>query len=156
MKIHEIADDFNTCHSAISWKDKIIFLEEYYTKAGNLSESNSESYLEQFRLLLNGTVQPEVGMKYIVMSLILVSDRIIIFQLPIVGKFISGDNKEMKFMDVADGGTTVFPPRITKRVQSTTATLVFDSVSEYEKTEMILYLKWDLQLPDIDLSLLKQ
>lgn len=150
MKINEIISE-----SDISWKDKIVFLEEYYTK-GNLTESNSETDLEQFELLLGHTVEPVIGMKYIVMSLMIVSNRVMPFESPIVGKFISDDGKEMKFINVANKQVKVFPPPITKRVQSTTATFVFDSVNEYGKVGTVLDLKWDLQLPDIEVSLLDQ
>ena len=151
MKINEIINE-----SDISWKDKIIFLEEYYTKNGNLAESNSDSDLEQFELLLDHTTEPVVGMKYIVMSLMLVSDRVIPFELPMVGKFISGNGEEMKFINVSNKQVKVFPPPITKRVQSTTSTFVFDSLNEYGKVGTILDLRWDLQLPNIDVSLLDQ
>ncbi len=149
MKINEIISK-----SDISWKDKIIILEEYYTKNGNLTESNSESDLKQFELLLGNTVEPVIGMKYIVMSLMLVSDRIIQFEGPIVGKCVSVDSKEMKFIDVTNKQTKTFPPPITKRVQSTTATFVFDSSDEYGKVGTLLNLKWDLVLPGVDDSLL--
>jgi hypothetical protein len=151
MKINEIINE-----SDISWKDKIIFLEEYYTKNGNLTESNSESDLEQFELLPGNTVEPIIGMTYIVMSLMLVSDRVIPFESPIVGKFISSDGEEMKFINMANKQVKVFPPSITKRVQSTTVTFVFDSINEYGKVGTLLDLRWDLQLPDIDVSLLDQ
>jgi hypothetical protein len=149
MKINEIISE-----SDISWKDKIVFLEEYYTKNGDLTESNSESYLEQFELLLGNTVEPIIGMKYIVMSLMLVNDRVMPFEGPIVGKCVSVDGKEMKFINVSNKQVKVFPPPITKRVQSTTATFVFDSVDEYEIVGIVINNKWDLRLPDIDESLL--
>lgn len=141
----------------LSTIDKIVFLEEYVTRNGMISESNSESSKKQFHSLLDSTTEPIIGKKYIVLPLMLVSDRIMSFDAPIIGKFM-GETKDnsLKFIDTSTDQDKIFPPKITKRVKSITETFVFDSVNNYDQFGTILTLTWDFQLPELDLSEAKE
>lgn len=130
---------------------KIIFLEEYVTRNGRLIESNTKQDIEYFIELLNSSVKPLIGNKYIVVSLMLVSDRIMMFQPAIIGKFMGvSKDGDFKFTDSSSGESVTFPPKITSRDRSNTGTFIFDSNMEYEKFKTVLNLRWNFKLPDFD------
>ena len=143
--------DITESLSNLSTIDKIVFLEEYVTRNGMLHESNSNHDIEYFTELLDLSVDPLPGKKYIAVSLMLVSDRIMMIQRPIIGKFIGANqHNDMEFIDSDSGDSVTFPPKVTSRVKSVTGTFIFDSFNEYEKFKTIMILKWSFKLPDFD------
>lgn len=143
MKIVEILTAINES-STLNWLDKIKLVEGYHNNS-NLMESNSENKIKQFNSLLDLSIDPVVNKTYIVTSLMLLNDNLLQFETPIIGKFI-GYNNGFEFIDNQDNKKT-FPPKITKRLKSTTETFIFDSIEKYNKFRMILKLSWDVELP---------
>jgi hypothetical protein len=153
QKIKDIMteQDITESLSNLSNMDKIVFLEEYVARNGMLRESNSNHDIEYFTELLDLSVDPLPGKNYIAVSLMLVSDRIMMFQRPIIGKFVGANQQnDLEFIDSDSGDSVTFPPKVTSRVKSITGTFIFDSMTDYEKFKTIMILKWDFKLPDFD------
>lgn len=137
---------WSTLSDSLSVEDKLTIFEEYHCK-NTLLESNSESSVEYFKSLFELSDEPVPNKKYIVVPLMLVSDRIMQLDSPSVMKYVESKNGVLIF---THNNTEREYPSTTLQHRSLSHTFTFASSVAYDKFRIALRLQFDVDLPNVD------
>jgi hypothetical protein len=138
---------WSSLDEGLSVEDKMTIFEEFCIN-GNLTESVDQDKKDYFVSLFDLSDVPKKGEKYIVVPLALISNRIMILNKPGYIKFVGKGRDGLVFR--SSTGDKVYPSKVMREL-SISNTFTFASVKEYDKFRTALYLKFDTELPEINL-----
>lgn len=147
--VSESTLSWSTLSESLSVEDKLTIFEEYHCK-NTLLESNSESSVEYFKSLFELSDDPVPNKKYIVVPLMLVSDRIMQLDSPSVMKYVGSKNEVLIFTHA--NVEREYPPT-TLRHRSLSHTFTFATRGAYDKFRIALRLKFDVELSNVNKSI---
>jgi hypothetical protein len=140
---------WDSLDEGLSVKDKISIIEEY-ALTGSLTESVEQDTKDYFISLASMSDDPEKNKEYIVVPLALLSNGVRILNEPTIMEFIRYDNDGMIFR--YEGIEKTYPSK-TIREKSVFYTSTFATKESYDKFRMIMILKFDTKLPEVNIHI---
>ena len=141
--------NWSSLDEGLSLDDKMSIFEEFYT-TGNLTEAIDDDKRKYFESLVSMSDTPTKNKRYIVAPLSLVGNRILPLDQPSYSLFLGKTPDKQLAFRLA--GEVVKYPSTTMRDLSVFNTFIFSSTDVYNKFRVALSLKFDINLPEIDIE----
>jgi hypothetical protein len=150
MKINEVlykktSYTWSSLNEGMDLDDRMELFEEL-SVTNNLTETNNNDSVEQFKLLWSMSDVPERNNKYIVVPTCLMNNRVMLLDKVTVMAFVSRNQQEMTFSD--NGQSKTYPSELI-RERATYNVFTFATTEKYESFHTMVAMRFELSLPTI-------
>jgi glycerol-3-phosphate cytidylyltransferase-like family protein len=148
-KVDESAFDWSDYRFVEDMDTRLKIVESFFSTGAYLKESNDPDMSSYFESLSSMSDAVSVGKKCILVSLVMINNKVNQIQFPEVVTLLKIDNGT--YTVKRPSGVTDIYPKTRNSGNAVFITLVFNKVASYDKLRTTLMLKFESPLPDPDL-----